>query len=62
VCSACSGDYEDPDMTAEANEPRDFDADLRERVAMLIGSGDPLYELIQDSVARSRLNMKARQL
>jgi hypothetical protein len=76
MCSNCVGDYEGSshaaigwrrghDYTAlwkPAEGPLTFDADVRQRVAMLIGSGDSLHELLQDAAARMRLNMKARQL
>jgi hypothetical protein len=55
-------DYRHRYMTAEQIAAEDFDAGVRQRVAMLIGSGDPLHELLQDAAARLRLNMKPRAL
>jgi hypothetical protein len=57
-----SHDYRSRYMTAGQIAAEDFDADVRQRVAMLIGSGDPLHELLQDAAARLRLNMKPRAL
>ena len=59
---SCRGSHDYTALWKPAEGPLTFDADLRLRVSMLIGSGEPLHELLQDSAARLRLNMKPRAL
>jgi hypothetical protein len=59
---SCRGSHDYTALWKSAEGPLTFDADIRLRVAMLIGSGEPLHELLQDSAARLRLNMRPRQL
>jgi hypothetical protein len=58
----CSGSHDYSNRIKPIEGPITFDQWLRWRVSMLIGTADPLHELIQDAAARARLNMKARQL
>jgi hypothetical protein len=62
MCSACTGDYENPDLVAE--EEDDFYHSLVcAKIATRIDcSRDPLDAILEDEFVRHTFNLKPRQL
>jgi hypothetical protein len=72
MCSACTGDYENPDVMTEADE--NFEQTIRSAAASFyhtnlvnqiherMGEGDALHLVLRDTYYREKFRMAARKL